>query len=192
MGSLWAADKKEAIALLQGQIIASLIKKMEARKKGGRGGCSFSGPHQSRQLTLALSLLWLPANHTYVSSVIPIDFNGTSLQGSTDLGSNFTRCEHSQVLLNPILNSALLHFLQEGAQPRSGWLADPLKKSFAAAMVNLLIYSILNNGWIQTNELLAFSRTRAYNEYVIAEELGWLIQNCWLALSRRAFLIPDG
>lgn len=40
--------------------------------------------------------------------------------------------------------------------------------------------------------LLVFSRTRAYNEYVIAEELSWLIQSCWRFLSRRAFLIPDG
>lgn len=97
-----------------------------------------------------------------------------------------------RTLSNPILNSDPLHFLQEGAQPRSGWLAHPLKQPFAAAMVNLVIYSILNNGWIQTNELLAFSRTRAYSEYIIAEELGWLIQSCWLFLSRRAFLIPDG
>lgn len=47
--------------------------------------------------------------------------------------------------------------LAGGAQLESGWLAWPLRQSFATAMVDHLIYSILNNGWMQTNELLAFS-----------------------------------
>lgn len=113
MGSLWVADKKAAIAILQGQITARSMQKTAARKEGSRGGCSFLGAHQSQQLTLAILLLWLPVNHAYVSSVIPSDFSGTGLQGCADLELHFPRCERSPVLLNPVLTLGLLH-LQEG------------------------------------------------------------------------------
>lgn len=47
--------------------------------------------------------------------------------------------------------------LAGGPSAQTKLVSKSFKKSFTIAMVNLLICSILNNGWIQTNELLAFS-----------------------------------
>lgn len=96
MGSWWVADIKEAVGILQGQIRASLMEKTGARNRGSRGGCSFSGP-TSPGSWRGPSRCMTPANRISGSSIVPIDSTGTSLQGSADLGSNFTRCERSQI-----------------------------------------------------------------------------------------------